>query len=65
MVKGHCLQLRCHPPLSKTSNGLTLGYPVIWKEVDGVSAKSAIEPYGGGAGFYSNVLVVPKHTGGL
>ena len=28
-------------------------------------AKCAIEPFSGNAGFYSNVFVVPKHTGAL
>ena len=40
-------------------------HPVIQKEVDELLAKGAIEPSSGGAGFYSNVFVVPKHTGGL
>ena len=34
-------------------------------EVDELLAKGAIEPSSGGAGFYSSVFVVPKHTGGL
>ena len=38
---------------------------IIQKEVDELLAKGAIEPSSGGAGFYSNVFVVPKHTGGL
>ena len=37
----------------------------IQKEVDELLAKGAIEPSSGGAGFYSSVFVVPKHTGGL
>ena len=40
-------------------------HPVIQKEVDELLAKGAIEPSSGGAGFYSSVFVVPKHTGGL
>ena len=40
-------------------------HPVIQKEVDELPAKGAIEPSSGGAGFYSSVFVVPKHTGGL
>ena len=28
-------------------------------------AKGVIEPSSGGAGFYSSMFVVPKHTGGL
>ena len=40
-------------------------HPVIQKESDELLAKGAIEPSSGGAGFYSSVFVVPKHTGGL
>ena len=35
------------------------------REVDELLAKEAIEPNSGGAGFYSSMFVVPKHTGGL
>ena len=35
------------------------------KEVDELLAKGATEPSSDGAGFYSNVFVVPKRTGGL
>ena len=38
---------------------------MIWKEVDELLAKGAIELSWGGAGFYSSMFVVPKHTGGL
>ena len=40
-------------------------HPVIQKEVDELLAKGAIELSSGGAGLYSSVFVVPKHTGGL
>ena len=40
-------------------------HPVIQKEVNELLAKGAIEPFSGGAGFYSSMFVVPKHTGGL
>ena len=40
-------------------------HPIIQKEVDELLAKGVIEPSSGGAGFYSSVFVVPKHTGGL
>ena len=40
-------------------------HPVIQKEVDELLAKGAIKPSSGGAGFYSSMFVVPKHTGGL
>ena len=33
--------------------------------MDELLAKGVIEPSSGGAGFYSSVFVVPKHTGGL
>ena len=33
--------------------------------MDELLAKGAIEPFSGGAGFYSSMFVVPKHTGGL
>ena len=70
MVKGHHLQLMSHPSLVcnfKHFNieAATAHHPVTWKEVDELLAKGATEPATGGAGFYSNILVVPKHTGGL
>ena len=40
-------------------------HPIIQKEVDELLAKGAIAPSSGGAGFYSSMFVVPKHTGGL
>ena len=40
-------------------------HPIIQKEVDELHSKAVIEPSSGGAGFYSSVFVVPKHTGGL
>ena len=33
--------------------------------MDELLAKGAIEPSSDGAGFYSSMFVVPKHTGGL
>ena len=39
--------------------------PVILKEVQELLAKKITEPFTGGAGFYSNVFVVPKHLGSL
>ena len=70
MVWGHHLQLRSHPPLFYdfwhfNVKAAAVNYPVIQKEVDELLAKGAIEPSSGGAGFYSSVFVVPKHTGGL
>ena len=70
MVWGHHLQLRSHPPLfcdfqHFNVKAAAAHHPVIQKEVDELHAKGAIEPSSGGAGFYSSVFVVPKHTGGL
>ena len=39
-------------------------HPII-QEVDELLAKGVIEPSSGGAGFYSSMFVVPKHTQGL
>ena len=36
---------------------------IIHNEVDELLSKGAIEPLTGGAGFYSTIFVVPKHTG--
>ena len=70
MVQGHHLQLRSHPPLFHyfwcfNVKAAAAHHPVIQKEVDELLAKGAIEPSSDGAGFYSSVFVVPKHTGGL
>ena len=40
-------------------------HPIIQKEVDELFSKGTSEPSSGGAGFYSSVFVVIKHTGGL
>ena len=40
-------------------------HPIIQKEVDELLTEGAIESSYGGAGFYSSMFVVPKHTGGL
>ena len=70
MVQGHHHQLRSRPPLFRYFQHFnvkvpTAHHPVIQKEVDELLAKGAIKPSSGGAGFYSSVFVVPKHTGGL
>ena len=70
MVQGHHLQLRSRPPLFCNFWHFNVKvpaahHPFIQKEVDELLAKGAIEPSSGGAGFYSSVFVVPKHTGGL
>ena len=40
-------------------------HPIIQKELDELLAKGVIERSSGGAGFYSSMCVVPKHTGSL
>ena len=70
MIWGHHLQLQSHPPLCHkfwqfNAKAATNHHPIIQKEVDELLAKGVIEPSSGGAGFYSSVFVVPKHTGGL
>ena len=70
MIQGHHLQLRsCHPLFhdfwSFNIKLVAAHHSVIQKEVDEPLAKGEIEPSSGGAGFYSSMFVVPKHTGGL
>ena len=70
MVQGHHLQLWSSPPLfcnfwQFNVKVATTHHPIIQKEVDELLAKGVIEPSSGGAGFYSSMFVVPKHTGGL
>ena len=40
-------------------------HPINQKEVDELPSEGVIEPSSGGAGFYSSMFMVPKHTGGL
>ena len=70
MVQGHHLQLQSHPPLfcnfwMFNVKAATTHHPIIQKEVDELLSKGAIEPFSGGAGFYSSMFVVPKHIAGL
>ena len=68
MVWGHHLQLRSHPPFHFRCFNVKVAaaqHPVIQEEVDELLAKGAIEPSSSGTGFYSNMFVAPKHTGGL
>ena len=70
MVWGHHFQLRSCPPLFHyfwhfNIKAAAAHHPVIQKEVDELLAKGAIEPSSGGAGFYSSMFVVRKHTGCL
>ena len=70
MVQGHHLQLWSHPLLFHNFwkfnvKVATTHHPIIQKDVDELLAKGAFEPSSGGAGLYSSVFVIPKHTGGL
>ena len=70
MVKGYHHLVSCHPLLFfnfRTLNikAIPAHHPIIKKEVDELLAMGAIEPYTGGVGFYSNLVVVPNHIGGL
>ena len=70
MVWGHHLQLRFCSPLFHdflhfNVKAAAAHHPVIQKEVDELLTKGAIEPSSSGAGFYSSMFVVPKHTWGL
>ena len=70
MVQGHHLQLWSHRPLFDNFQqfnvkAATIHHTIIQKEVDELLAKGVIEPSSGGAGFYSSMLLVPKHTGVL
>ena len=66
----HHLQLSYCPPLFHNFwqfnvKEAAAHLPIIQKEVDGLLGKGVIEPSSGGAGFYCNIFVVPKHIGGL
>ena len=70
MIWGHHLQLRSCPPLFHdfwqfNVKAAAAHHPVIQRDIDELLAKGAVEPSSGGAGFYSSIFVVPKHTGGL
>ena len=70
MVWGHHLQLKTCLPLFHdfqhfNDKATAAHHSVIQKEVDELLAKGAIDPSSGGAGFYSSMFVVPKHTGGF
>ena len=63
MVKGHHLHLRSHPSLFHNFNWFSskvvaTHHSIIQKEVYELLAKGDIKS-SGGAGFYSNVFVVP------
>ena len=69
MDRDHHLQLMCHSLHFHNFKWVnikvaTVHHPIT-QEVDELLAKGVIEPLSGGAGFYSNVFIVPKHTGDL
>ena len=69
MVQGHHFQLRSCPSLFCNFRQFNVKmaaahHPIIQEEHELLS-EGAIEPSSSGAGFYSGVFVVPKHTGGL
>ena len=70
MVQGHHVQLRCcsqlfHNFQQFNIKATTAHQCIIQKEVDELLAKGTTEPSSNGAGFYSNILFVPKHMSGL
>ena len=70
MVWWHHPQLQSHPPLFHNFwqfnvKAATAHHPIIQKEPGELLAKGTIELSSGGAGFYSSMFVVPKHTGGF
>ena len=70
MVQGHHFQLRSHPLLfynflQFNVKAVAAHHPIIQEEVDELLAKGWIKASSGGAGFYSNMFAVPKHTSGL
>ena len=70
LVKGHNLQIRCSLPLFCNFQQFNIKadiayHTIIWKKVEELLAKGAIEPLTGGAGLYSNIFLVPKESGGL
>ena len=70
IVKGHHHQLMAWPPVFCNFQWFSIkavvaNHPVIQMEVQELLAKGAIESSTSDAGFYSNVFVVPKHSGDL
>ena len=60
MVQGYHLQIRSHPPLffnfwQFSVKAAAAHHPIIWKEMNELIAKGALEPPSGSAGFYSSV----------
>ena len=66
---GHHLLLRLPPLLHNfcqfNVKATAAHHSIIQKEVDDVLSNGVIEPFSGGAGYYSSMFVVPKCTGGL
>ena len=70
MGQGHHHQLRVHPSLFHDFHCFNVKvaaahHLIVQKEVDELFAKGVIKPSSGGAGLYSSMFVVPKHTGYL
>ena len=54
----------CNFKLFNIKNAVSY-HAIIQNKWMSLLVKGAVEPLTGGAGFYSNGFVVPKHTGGL
>ena len=70
MVMGQHFQVMCCPLLlydfrQFNIKGTPAHHSIFQEEVDELLTKGAIDPSSGGAGFYSNLFVVPQHIGGL
>ena len=67
MVEGHHLQPRHYLPLFHNFKWFNMKaaaaqHSVIQKKLERLLVKDAIEPSTGGAGFKSNIFIVPMHT---
>ena len=63
MVEGHHLHLECQPSLFHNFTCFNVKaavahHPIIWKEVDELLTKGSIEPWMGGADFYSTLCTL-------
>ena len=73
MIKGFHLQLVGYPSFCnfkwfniKTATAHYSAHScIIQREVDKLLTQDVMKPLTGSANFYSNMFVVPKHTGGL
>ena len=69
MVQGHHLQCTSYPPMFHNLwqfnvKAAAAHHPIIQKEMDELLSKGEVESSSGGAGFFSSMFVVSKHTGG-